>query len=120
MPGGGDGYCLCPAGQYLSLKTYLQCPANIYSDVPSTLPNCTSCAPGKVSVVGSTDASQCHDNPVLKAQEEVAAVQLKAEQEKNIAAAKLTAETAVKLTAETAANGASEVKGCLWRLRVMM
>ena len=59
---------------------------------------------------------------MLKAQEEVAAMQLKAEQEKNVAAAKLTTEAVAKLpvTAETATNEVNEEKGCLWRLRVMI
>ena len=68
----------------------LQCPANHYSDVPNTLPNCTACASGNTSEVGSTDASQCRVKPLLKGQ------------------AQLTAETAAKLTAETTAREASE------------
>ena len=92
MAGGGDGYCLCPAGQYVRINSCSQCPANTYSDVPNTSPNCTSCAPGNISEVGSTDASQCRVNPLLKAQ------------------AQLTAETAAKLTAQTTAREASEEK----------
>ena len=97
MPGGGDGYCLCSAGQYLSLKSCLQCPANTYSDydVPNTSPNCIACASGNVSGVGSTDALQCHVDPLLQAEKETNAAlknaanttasNLRLEQEKMIA-----------------------------------
>ena len=104
MPGGGNGYCLCPAGQYFGRNTCLQCLANTYSDGPNTSPSCVACAPGNVSDVGSTDASQCRDNPLVQAEKERNAAlkkaQLQAERADNATAARLTAETTAREASE--------------------
>ena len=104
MPGGGDGYCLCPTGQYLSLNSCLHCPASTYSDVPNNWASCTACAPGNVSDAGSTDASQCRDDPLVQAEREKNVV----EKEKNAALQDAANATTAKLRAEVAAHEASE------------
>ena len=43
--------------------------------MPNTLPDCTACATGKASEVGSTEASHCLDNPLLQAEKERNAAQ---------------------------------------------
>ena len=112
LSGGDDGNCICLAGQYTKFGMCQQCPPNTYSNKPNEHQNCTACSDKYISNVGSTNASDCHIDPVIQAQQETLKAQqetLKAQQQAiNASAAQLQAQQEARLQAERANNATAE------------
>jgi hypothetical protein len=63
LPGGADGECLCPAGQYLLNGACVLCESGTYTESSNVLLSCTKCGTGYTKQRGSSSASECTDSP---------------------------------------------------------